>query len=99
MGLLQQMMNNNAQAPADTHNMLGGVFLHARADTADKRVRQLAEAADERINHLGGARMDGSEMSGQPDHKTAEPGQRIYAEQENTNSKMEEKQVAQVSLQ
>lgn len=71
MGMLQQMMEQSAQAQTDTHAIR--CILHSRADTMAARLQQLADATDHRFKDKGD-RMTNAELAAVPDDRTAQNG-------------------------
>lgn len=95
MGMLQQLLQQSAQAQTDTHAMLG--VLHTRADTTDRRIQQLADATDDRLKDIE-ERMTTAELTTVPDDRTAQTVQLIHNEQERVRQRMEHQQKEQANF-
>lgn len=96
MGMLQQLLNQSAQAQNDTHAMLR--VLHTRADTTDQRIEQLADASDARFKTMED-RLTTAELTAVPDDRTAQTVQVIHEEQEKFRDRMEAQRKEQAQFQ
>lgn len=96
LGMVQEMMQQSAQAQTDTHAMLR--ILHSRADTRGASVQHLADATDERLKDME-ERMTNAELAAVADDRMAQTVQNIHDCQGYFKQHMEQQRAQQACFQ